>query len=57
MEDRIHAAGNGDELVKATEAFEKSGRGREAQGILYDELIGLGAEPEEADEFVDLMMQ
>lgn len=57
MEDRIHAAGKGDELVKAVETFEASKRDCRAGHILYDALINLGASDEEADEYVNLCMQ
>lgn len=57
MEDRIHAAGNGDELVKVVEAFEASKRNRKDRQVLYDALVNLGAEDEEADEYVRLCMQ
>ncbi|WP_298848882.1 hypothetical protein [uncultured Salinicola sp.] len=57
MEDRIHAAGNGEAMTAAIQTFEAGKRGREDQHVLYDELVRLGAEPEEADEYVDLMMQ
>jgi len=57
MEDRIHAAGKGDELVKAVETFEASKRNRNDRQVLYDALVNLGAEEEEADEYVNLCMQ
>lgn len=57
MEDRLHAAGKGPELVKATEAFEDSKKTRKDEHILYDALVNLGAEPEEADAFVGLMLE
>lgn len=57
MEDRIHAEGKGDELVEAIETFEATPKTRADQQILYDELVSLGAQPEEADEYVNLLMQ
>ena len=52
MEDRIHAAGNGAALNKAIETFEASRRNPEDENILYD----AGAEPEEADAFIELTL-
>ena len=56
MEDRIHAAGNGAALNKAIETFEASRRNPEDENILYDALVNLGAEPEEADAFIELTL-
>ena len=57
MEDRLHAAGKGPQLIKATETFEASNKTRADEHALYDELVNLGAEPEEADAYVELMLE
>jgi hypothetical protein len=57
MEDEIHAAGHGDAFAAAVDAFEAGRRTRADQSALYDQLIGWGASPEQADDYVDLLMQ
>lgn len=52
LEDRIHAAGKYDQFEKAVKRFRKT----RDDGEFYDSLCDLGASPEEADEFVNLMM-
>lgn len=56
MEDRIHREGNGDKLIALVETFEASNKNRNAQNVLYDGLIDLGASPEEANDFVSLFI-
>lgn len=57
MEDRIHAAGNGDELVKAIKKFKSSRKNGADQGAFYDALTNLGATPEEADDYINLFFE
>lgn len=60
MEDRIYKAGTYDRFNSAVQKFldtPKSRRGPEQEGELYDEICNCGATPEEADEYVDLLMQ
>jgi Ca2+-binding EF-hand superfamily protein len=57
LEDRIFAAGRHEEFKAAIEAFEKSNRGTVPQQVLYDRLEQLGASPEEADEFVNMVVE
>lgn len=56
MEDRIHAAGHGDKFEACFNAFDNSDMSREKQLVFYDELIGFGATPEEADEFINMLI-
>ena len=56
MEDRIYAAGNGNQLSAACNKFNKSSKTRSDQNIFYDDLINCGATAEEADEFIDASM-
>lgn len=56
LEDRIAAAGKSKEFGKAMADFENSDYGRDAQNILYEKLTNLGAEPEEASEFIDMLV-
>ncbi len=57
MEDRIHAAGNGEKLVKAIKKFKASKKNRADQNIFYDELTNMGAAPEEADDYINLFLE
>lgn len=57
LEDRIHASGKGDEFTKAYNRFTKSKRSNRDQQDFYDKLEELGASPEEADEFVNMVME
>jgi hypothetical protein len=56
LEDRIAQSGRHDEFCAAIEKFENSCRTRNDQLILYDKLEELGAYPEEADEFINMIM-
>lgn len=57
LEDRIALAGKHDEFTKVYNEFVNSDKHRIDQQIFYDELEGLGASPEEADEFVNMVME
>lgn len=57
MEDRIHAAGNGDKLRKAINKFKSSKKNGADQGVFYDALTNLGATPEEADDYINLFFE
>lgn len=57
LEDRIYASGKGDEFTKAYDKFMESDRSNRDQQDFYDKLEQLGASPEEADEFVNLVME
>lgn len=57
LEDRIFASGKNDEFEKAYRKFVKSMRSGRDQQQFYDTLEDLGASPEEADEYVNLMME
>ena len=57
LEDRIHQDGNHAKFKAAHERFVKSKRSRNDQQDFYDVLEGLGASPEEADEFVNMVME
>lgn len=57
LEDRIAASGRHDEFKKAHDKFVKSKRSNRNQQDFYDELIRLGAYAEEADEFVNMVME
>lgn len=57
MEDRLYAVGKGEEFRAAIEKFRKSNKRANAQQVLYDELCRLGAYAEEADEYVNLMVE
>lgn len=56
LEDRICAAGKHDQFVKAHTKFLKSPKWTVDQQEFYDKLEELGASPEEADEFVNMVM-
>lgn len=57
LEDRIYAAGKHDEFRKAHAKFVKSRKTRSDQQDFYDKLEQLGASSEEADEFVNMVME
>lgn len=57
LEDRIYAAGKHDEFVKAHDKFVNSRKTNTDQSIFYDALKDLGADDEEADEFVSMVME
>lgn len=57
LEDRIHKAGKHDAFCKAHDKFVKSRKTRNDQLDFYDKLTGWGAEPEEADEFINMVME
>lgn len=57
LEDRIHKAGNHSEFKDALTKFQKSKRSWNDQQDLYEKLEHLGALPEEADEFVNMVME
>lgn len=57
LEDRIHAAGKHDEFRKAHDKFVASRKTRNDQLDFYDTLERLGASSEEADEFVNMVME
>lgn len=57
LEDRIYAAGKGDEFGVAYDKFTKSKMTKTDQQDFYDELCRLGASSEEADEFVNMVME
>jgi hypothetical protein len=57
LEDRIYAAGKHDEFLKAHDTFVASKRTNTDQTIFYDKLKDLGANDEEADEFVNMVME
>ncbi len=57
LEDRIHKAGHHDAFSKAVAKFRKSKKSRNDELDLYDKLCGWGASDEEADEFVNLLME
>lgn len=57
LEDRVYAAGKHDQFSDACEKFEASEKTNTDQTIFYDKLCELGAEPEEADEFVNMLME
>lgn len=56
LEDRIHKEGKHDEFRAAHDKFSKSKRSNTDQSIFYDKLVELGAGDEEADEFVNTVM-
>ena len=56
LEDRIALAGKHDEFSAAIGKFKKSRKNRNDQFILYEKLESLGASGEEADEYVNLML-
>lgn len=57
LEDRICATGKHDEFSAAHKKFTKSKRSRTDQQVFYDKLEQLGASSEEADEFVNMVME
>lgn len=57
LEDRIHKAGKHDEFKAALDKFKASRKTRTDQQRLYDKLEQLGAESEEADEFVNMVLE
>jgi hypothetical protein len=57
LEDRIHQDGKHDEFSAAIAKFRKSKKTRDDQQDLYDKLEQLGANPEEADEFVNMELE
>lgn len=57
LEDRIFASGRHTEFKNALKIFRRSRKTRTDQQILYDELETLGASSEEADEFVNMLME
>lgn len=56
LEDRIFAAGKHDEFSKAHDTFVNGPQTNRDQSIFYDKLCELGADAEEADEFVNMVM-
>lgn len=56
LEDKIYANGHHDAFSAAYEAFSNSNMDREKQLTFYDELCSWGATPEEADEFINMVM-
>lgn len=57
LEDRICAAGRHNEFKAALKKFRKSKRSNRDQHIFYEQLENLGADPEEADEFINMIME
>ena len=57
MEDRIHKAGKYDEFQQAIERWNDSDKLKAHQQTLYDDLTACGATSEEANEYVDLMLE
>jgi hypothetical protein len=57
LEDRIHKAGHHEEFSKAVKVFRASRKTNAQQLKLYEQLESWGASSEEADEFVDLLME
>jgi hypothetical protein len=57
LEDRIHQDGKHDEFSAAVNKFRESDHNRTDELELYDKLVELGADPEEADEFVNMEVE
>jgi len=57
MEDRIHANGHHEKFSYAVKAFQKSKKTRQQQFDMYDNLCRWGATSEEADEYINLLME
>jgi hypothetical protein len=57
MEDRIYAAGHHEAFSAAINKFRSSKKTRGQQDDLYDRLCNWGATAEEADEFINLLME
>lgn len=55
LEDRIYAAGNGEEFQRAVEEFSDSEMTTEDQDTFYEKLCALGASAEEAQEYLNLL--
>lgn len=56
LEDKIHRNGYYEAFEAAYNAFENSDMSREKQLVFHEELCSWGASPEEADEFINLVM-
>lgn len=57
LEDKIHHNGHHDAFSKAYDKFERSKKTPEQQHDFYDKLCSWGATAEEADEFINIMME
>jgi hypothetical protein len=55
LEDRIHKDGKHDQFVEALDKFRYSRKTKADQQDLYDKLEELGADPEEAEEFTNMI--
>lgn len=57
LEDKIHRNGHHDAFSKAYDKFMAGRKTRGDQHDFYDKLTNWGATPEEADEFINMVME
>jgi hypothetical protein len=57
MEDKIYAAGHHKAFTAAVKKFRSGKKTRNDQLDLYDDLCRWGASAEEADEYINLLME